>query len=339
MTERQISEIRIAGEPPEKWEETHISYILLTQLYAYKFKKPVKFSFLDFSTLALRKYYCDQELALNKRLAAEIYLAVVPIRKIGDEFIMEADNGQLVDFAVKMKRIRSDRQMHQLLAKGLVTSVQIISIAEQIVQFHQHTSLSTPTFNPQSMMNAFNDISSIEKSIRQHLGDRYANIVSEAVQFSDEFIQRNRYHFVKRIERGMIRECHGDLHSRNIFLDKRPIIFDCIEFSKDFRTIDILDELAFFCMDLEVDHHTELSDIFIETYTGRFPESISQPSDTQIFFYYKLYRANVRAKVNGLHLRVTKTATRNKSLIELKKYLLLMEAYLNQLRSDLEISS
>ncbi|NND08486.1 MAG: hypothetical protein HKN87_19065 [Saprospiraceae bacterium] len=339
MTESQIQAIRISGEPPEQWKETHISYVLLSHMHAYKIKKPVKFSFLDFSTLAQRKYYCDQELTLNKRLAAEIYLAVVPIRQLGAYLLMESDDGKLVDYAVKMKRMRGDRQMHHLLADGLVTKNQIISIAEKIVQFHKETIICKPLFDSQSMMDDFNDIGSIKKSIRQQLGDRYANLVSDAMQFSDEFIRSNRYHLAQRIERGMIREGHGDLHSRNIFLDGKPIIFDCIEFSKDFRTIDVLDELAFFCMDLEVDHHTELSDLFMKTYIEQFPQSTSQPSDQKIFLYYKLYRANVRAKVNALNLKGAKMATGKESITELKKYLLLMEQYTKQLEGDLKINS
>src|SRR5690606_12875986 len=122
---------------PMQFKETHISYVILTEKYAYKIKKPIKTSFLDFSTLELRQYYCQRELELNRRLAASMYLEVLPVRKKGTEFYIGQEEGEIVDYTLKMQRMDNRREMDELLKKGEVTEAHIVKIARKISRFHQ----------------------------------------------------------------------------------------------------------------------------------------------------------------------------------------------------------
>ena len=332
---QQMKQITILGERLIRYEETHISYVLLTDEHAYKVKKTVKFSFLDFSTIKRRKFFCIRELELNRRLAKGVYLDVVPIMLKHKQLVIGGQEGAVVDYAVKMKRLHEDRQMHLLLQKNLVTTDDIDSIAQQVSTFHLQSSASYPPFDPSQMTQSFNDILTVSDIVRQHLDLHHTNILDEAVQISNHFISQFGKVLEERIARGMIRDCHGDLHSRNIFLDPEPVIFDCLEFNDAFRLIDVIDELAFFCMDLEVEEKWSLSQHFIQEYANIFPEPLSKPLDFLVFQYYKLYRANVRAKVDALKLDQKSIAGRADTVFQLQKYLTLMHQYIIALRSKM----
>ena len=330
MTENQIASLRIEGEEVERIEETHISYVLLTKRHAYKIKKSVQFSFLDFSSLEKRKYYCERELQLNRRLTKGIYLAIIPIRKDQDQFVLGSMNGEIVDFALQMKRMQSDRLMHLLLEHSEISKIHISSIAKMVADFHRQTPILMRSFDPKNIRELFNDILSVDK-ILIGIDQRFHFLLKDLVAFSNAFIERYYSIFVDRVERGMIRDCHGDLHSRNIFLEEKPIIFDCIEFSDDFRAIDIVDEIAFFCMDLEVENRADLSQFFVEEYLSIFPNAMMYEADRMLFHYYKLYRANVRMKVMALQLNAANDSRTERTMEEVKKYLGLLERYLQTL--------
>jgi aminoglycoside phosphotransferase family enzyme len=148
--------------------------------------------------------------------------------------------------------------------------------------------------------------------------------------YSNSYLDLNEQFIANRVEEGFCRDCHGDLHSKNIFLYKDPIIFDCIEFNDDFRQIDVLNELAFFCMDLEAYERWDLSKQFMESYLELFPCMMGMKGE-QLFKYFKCYRASVRAKVNTLRaMQADNEYDENKYNIEVKKYLKLMANYMDE---------
>lgn len=158
-----------------------------------------------------------------------------------------------------------------------------------------------------------------------------SDIISRAIEISDRFIQKNKELLANRLKAGFFRDCHGDLHSRNIFLLSSPQPFDCIEFNDDYRQIDVLNEVAFLCMDLDAFGRKDLSDLFLTSYNNLFT-SIKTDDDYTLFVYYKSYRANIRAKVNSLRARAAEDDSQKKSaLAEANKYLLLMDSYINEL--------
>lgn len=283
--------------------ETHISWVLLTEKYVYKIKKPLTFSFLDFSTLEKRAFYCNQELTLNKRLAPSMYLTVLPVKKCADQIIIGSSQGKIIDYALVMKRMDFTRQMDILLKKNVVSSADIQNIAFQMAAFHQRTDKINPEKHPVNRIHEkFADLKSVQYIIAEHIGEEDALFIDELVKFSSTFINKYARHFDERAERGYIVDGHGDLHSKNIFLLEAPVIFDCIEFNDDFRRLDVLNDIAFLCMDLDSIQQTTFSKLFLETYTQKNP-CIHSEADCHIFNYYKMYRANVRLKVGTFALQ------------------------------------
>lgn len=332
MNSRQIEIIFRSGRFPHpftnrKLVETHISYVILGNSLVYKFKKEIKYSFLDFSTLKKRKFYCEREVLLNNRFSKGVYLAVVPVRQKRNEIYIDGPDGKIIDYAVKMKRLKESSQMHLMLEKKQVKRNHIQALASLIRDFHDRAEVIHTPFQPNTFSSRFNDLLSVTDFIKPALGATWAKTIKKAVLLSDQFLKRHHDLFIQRIERGFIRDCHGDLHSRNIFLYRSPILFDCLEFNDAFRKMDVLDEIAFFCMDLEAEGFYRLSKDFTDYYFYRDKKSFG-PREQLLFTYYKSYRANVRAKVNALRAMKAEGAQRIKNLDDVKKYLTLMENYL-----------
>ena len=180
-------------------------------------------------------------------------------------------------------------------------------------------------------MEKFNDLAVLKEFIYKHLGKNYGKIIDRAIETSDSFIKRNEELLNDRLEKGYFRDGHGDLHTRNIFLLPDPQLFDCIEFNDDYRQDDVLNDVAFLCMDLDALGMQHLSDHFIHHYNQLFP-TMNSEADKQLFIYYKCYRANVRAKVNSLRAKTDlEQGTKTNAFAEVKKYLSLMDSYLNSL--------
>ncbi|MFZ1677729.1 MAG: hypothetical protein WAT91_10675 [Saprospiraceae bacterium] len=310
-----------------KLVETHISYVILGSSFAYKFKKEIKYSFLDFSTLKKRKYYCERELMLNNRLTKGMYLDVVSVRKKDTEISIDGTDGKIIDYAIRMKRMQDAKQMHLMLDKKQVTLQHIKSLAILIREFHERTDVIYRKFSKDHFSSRFNDILSISDFVKTTLGVEYVKTIEKAVRVSDKFLEKHSDLFIERVESGCIRDCHGDLHSRNIFLYAKPVIFDCIEFNDEFRQIDVLDELAFFCMDLEAEGFYKLSKAFTDYYFANAKKDFGK-KEHLLFTYYKCYRANVRAKVNALRAMNAEGSVREKNLADLKRYLKLLDKYL-----------
>ncbi len=309
--------------------ETHISWVILTREYAFKIKKPMQYSFLDFSTLANRKFYCERELWLNQRLT-DIYLDVLPIRQQGGSMVIGKGAGKTIDYAVRMKKLQAAKKMDVRLRKNQVSRMHMDSLAKKIAHFHQHTTIIRTAFDPSRSKIDFNDIETIADWAGSHLGQSHTGQIRKAIAQSNAFLDRYGNLIRRRIEEGFQRDGHGDLHAKNIFLYRDPVIFDCIEFNDAFRQIDVLNEVAFFCMDLEAHERWDLSKHFMGSYLERMP-CIRSAREVKLFTYYKAYRANIRAKVNAFRAMQAISARQlNKYANEVKKYLHLMTHYLQQ---------
>ncbi len=302
MTEKQIQQIIQNKSVPDSSEqveliETHISWVLMTDHFVYKIKKPLAFSFLDFSTLGKRAFYCQRELDLNQRLAPDIYLDVLPIIEEGGEVKIVEMADLPIDFCVRMKKMDPSRLMRLLLEKGEVTTDDIVALAIIIATFHQEVEVLHDAIQPESLQKDFNDILNYDHLASQFLGEKALWKIRDCVAFSDQFLQGHHDRIIWRDQQGFTRDCHGDLHAGNIFILDQPVVFDCIEFNDHFRHIDVINELAFFSMDLEFYGYPELSSVFMDTYLEHH-RCILNETDMQLWFYYKFYRANVKLKVN-----------------------------------------
>ena len=178
---------------------------------------------------------------------------------------------------------------------------------------------------------AFNEIGDPGNFKKEHFTEHVSGMIAKAVETSDRFLNNHAKLFRERLDSGFFRDCHGDLHTRNIFLLNEPVIFDCIEFNDEFRHIDILNEIAFLCMDLEANGASNLAAIFKKAY-NRHLTVIRHREDELLFQYYKSYRANVRAKVNFFRARDAQDPKLvQAALDESIKYLTLMNKYLQTL--------
>lgn len=277
--------------------ETHISWVLLTGLYAYKIKKPVKYSFVDFSTLEKRQSFCKEEVRLNRRLAPEVYLGVVPITGSLTHPHMEGQ-GVPLEFAVKMKQFSSDQEIHDILSSKEESEVFISQMADRIAQFHgkidkagEHSLYGNPDMVWKPMNECFDEMPHylLPQSTQKHLTKIEKWLQKEWRNLSDIFLHRK--------QAGFVRECHGDLHVGNIAMFQESIcVFDALEFDPGLRWIDVMSEVAFLVMDLKKHGRQDLAYGFL----NRYLELTGDYEGLRVFQLYQVYRALVRAKVAGL---------------------------------------
>lgn len=277
--------------------ETHISWVLLAGDFAYKIKKPVDFGFLDFSTLDKRRFYCEEELRLNRRLAPNIYLEVLPLTGTPDNPHL-GGAGEAFDYALKMRRFPQDIRLDRLLETGQLTPAHIDGLARNLATFHlglPPAETSALYGSPEQVLHPMEENFQQMRSPMMAPAD-LANLDRLHAWTRDEF-ERVRPLLAERKQRGFIRECHGDLHLGNIvLLESAPVPFDCIEFNDNLRWIDVVSDLAFAVMDLmdrkRPDYARRLLNTWLE-HTGDY-------EGLRLLRFYQVYRAMVRAKVAAL---------------------------------------
>jgi hypothetical protein len=284
--------------------ETHISIVVLTGTFAYKIKKPVDLGFLDFTTLEKRRLFCDEELRLNSRLAPEIYLDVVRICGT-PETPRIGGTGEVIEYAVRMREFAQEALADRVLARGELTSRHIDALAVLVAEFHLRTPRSSENDEygaPEAILASaaqnFAQIRALQAQA-EHLP-----VLDEVETWSRREHERLRKVFLRRKHEGGVRECHGDLHLRNILLlDGKPRVFDCIEFNPELRWIDVMNEVAFLVMDLRAASRPKFAARFLNAYL----ESTGDYGGLGVMRYYLVYRAMVRAKINLMRARQLET--------------------------------
>ena len=306
--------------------ETHISWVILTGDFAYKIKKPVNFGFLDFSTLQKRKYFCQQELHLNRRLAAGIYLEVVAITGTSDEPHI-AGSGEIFEYAVKMAQFPQSAQLDNMLAAGELKLEHMDVIARMIADFHQSTDVATGAMDYGNLETIYQPVEENFRQIEVHLNsERYTDRLATLSQWSKAAFTERQTLMAKRKTDGFIRHCHGDMHLRNmLWLDGEPMAFDCIEFNERLSWIDVISEVAFLVMDLQHRRQAQLANHFLNSYL----EVTGDYAGLSVLPFYLCYRALVRAKVNALRLKQDEITSEEKAdtITEFEKYLALASTY------------
>lgn len=277
--------------------ETHISYVLLTGTYAYKFKKPIDLGFLNFTTLEQRRFYCYEELRLNKRLAPALYEAVVAITGSVDDPHING-TGPVLEYAVKMRQFPAADRLDRVCERGELSTEHIDQLADDLATFHRNTPATnfasihgtTATISARVMQN-FEQIAKhcATPEIMLRLGPLKRWSHTKHIELHEDLTLRQR--------EGWIRECHGDLHLANCALvDGRVLMFDALEFADDLRWIDPLSEIAFLIMDLVQRGQAGLAQRFL----NRYLENTNDYQSLNLLPYYLVYRAMVRAKVAAI---------------------------------------
>ncbi len=297
MRDRLVQSLRdLAIEQGEKRAElleTHISWLLLLDETVYKLKKPVDLGFLDFTTLSRRKFYCEEEVRLNRRTAPDIYLDVVPIS--GTETRPRpGDPSDPIEYAVRMKRFDQDAILANLADRQELQESMMPALAEAIADFHLGLG-GTQDHRHGSIRHITGPVEENFTHLWPALqGKRERSTLDDLHTWLNHQQQRLLKTFTDRQRNGFIRECHGDLHLDNIYYRSgRCILFDCIEFDANLRWIDTASDLAFTMMDLDTHrlhvHAWRLLNEYLEV-TGDYDLLDVLP-------YYLVYRAMVRAKV------------------------------------------
>lgn len=274
---------------------THISQLFLAGDFVYKLKRPVSLGFVDFSTLGRRRFYCEEELRLNRRLAPQLYLDVVPVVRARDR-VRVMGEGEVIDYAVRMRRF----PQQSLLSEQPLDGALIDRLAERVASFHSSLTPAppdTPYGDPVAVSAPMLDNFPPLRAALAHCDDpdgALALRLQRLERWTHKRFAALRAVIEERRRAGFIRECHGDMHRGNIVvLDGQPVIFDCLEFNPSLRWIDTMSEVAFLTMDLAESGASS----FARRLLNRYLEVTGDYSGLQLLRFYQVYRALVRAKV------------------------------------------
>lgn len=277
--------------------ETHMSWVFLTRCHAYKLKKPVWREFLDFSTLEARHRNCRRELRLNRRLAPQVYLSVVPLTVNEKGTMQLGGKGLAVDWLVKMRRLPAADMLDQAIRDGTATQQRVREAAGLLATFYARSHPAKATFH------AFRK--RLERDIRGNLAELTqpvyslpTDLVVAIAKAQSSFLVRRPEIFEQRVREGRIVEGHGDLRPEHIYLGSPPAIIDCLEFNRRFRILDPADELAFLALECERLGTPFVGRWFSETYTSVTGDG----PPAELFSFYITLRATLRAKLAVWHL-------------------------------------
>ena len=276
--------------------ETHISWVILTGKLAYKIKKPVDLGFLDFTRLAQRKHFCEEELRLNQRTAPDIYLDVVPIAATAQG--LRVGREPAIEYAVRMRQFPGEARLDRQLECGRLTAHDMLTAAAVIAGFHESLP-AKPTEHPAvEITRASHYALDNFAQIRAAPGaDPFHSLLPQLETWTRFQLELLKPVFKDRATGGFIREGHGDLHLANMLkLENRIVLFDCLEFDPELRWLDLMNDVAFFAMDLMAHGREDLAYIFLNSYleqTGDYP-------GIAVLRFYLVYRCLVRAKVAAL---------------------------------------
>ncbi len=275
--------------------QTHISLVFITDHFAYKVKKPVDLGFLNFTTLRRRHHYLNEELVLNRRLCPEIYLGVLPIT-VHKGRVQVGGKGTPVEYILKMVRLPQERMMDEVADRGELNTEIMDRLSARLAPFYRQAATG-PSINKfgEPAVIAFNheeNFSRTESLVNEMLSRR---LFDQIRNFARAFLAQRRDLFLRRIRQGRIRDCHGDLHMRNICLADSIYVFDCIEFNPRFRYGDVAADIDFLAMDLDFHGYRHLSRHLVEG----FAQAADDPELLVMLDFYKCYRAYVRGKINA----------------------------------------
>ena len=309
--------------------ETHISIVCLTGGYVYKFKKPVDFGFLDFSTREKRIHYCKEELRLNRRLSPDIYLGLAGVVRDEDgsyRIIDDVeDKNTLIEPAVKMRELPQDALLKERIRHGGIDEDMIDDIIDILVGFYRDArtdeTISSYGLPDQFRINLDENFEQTEPFIGTAITKEvYDAIKEKTMSFYDTYA----WLFQKRVDGGFIKECHGDLHSGNIFVHEGSIhIFDCIEFNERIKNGDVASDIAFLAMDLAFHGYQALGERLVRGYASKTGDR----DLLKLIQFYKSYRAYVRGKITCFMLNDAEGEARERLLDDADRYFNLAKEY------------
>lgn len=327
-----LTDPRRFPHPAESVEhlETHISHILLAGDFAYKIKKPLDLGFLDFSSLERRKYYCEEELRLNRRLSPDLYLDCIPISGSLENPLLAGSPEAAIEYAVKMVRFPQEALLNRRLEQGALQPRHMDLTARQLAEFHgtvARTDGNAPFGSPDQIRRPAMDNFEDSRNLLTAPENREKLAILE--HWTRKYHARLHKILAERKAAGFIRECHGDLHLENMILQDDQIrVFDCIEFSEELRWIDVMSDLAFLLMDL----HRHGAGAMAWRLLNGYLELSGDYAGLAVLPYYLAYRAMVRTKIAAIRLAQPEQDASSESAIrrECRSYLDLALAFIRR---------
>ena len=278
--------------------ETHMSWVFLTDAHAYKLKKPVRYAYLDFSTVEARRLDCEQEVRLNRRLAADVYLGVIPLVLSAEGRLSVGGPGEAVDWLVQMRRLPAQRMLDQLIRSGVVKQAEISLLARRLARFYAAAAADSITpdayrqYLAERIGNNLRELASPEFGLAKDVPESLA-------RFQFGFLETHAGLFDGRVRQGRIIEGHGDLRPEHVCLLPEPVVIDCLEFNREFRILDPADELGYLALECERLHAPQVGRWLLHSYS----EASGDAPPAALLHFYQSCRAVLRAKLAIWHLR------------------------------------
>lgn len=307
--------------------ETHMSWVFLGDRHVYKLKKPVRYPFLDFTTVELRRENCEREVRLNRRLAADVYLAAVALVMDGEGHLRLDGEGPAVDWLVKMRRLPAQRMLDAAIRDNAVSAADIERLALCLTRFYgsaERIDISASRYR--SRFAADIEANRAELSAPQYglPAARIERLARAQLRFLDSRGDR----LEQRALEGKIVDAHGDLRPEHICLMEEPRIIDCLEFRREFRLLDPVDELAYLAMECERLQAPAVGDQVLRRYLAASGDTAAE----ELIDFYKAFRACLRAKIAVWHIADHEVRDRDKWQRRAVDYLDLAESYTQRWR-------
>ncbi|MFW6093168.1 MAG: hypothetical protein ACODAC_04280 [Pseudomonadota bacterium] len=301
--------------------ETHMSWVFVTDELVYKMKKPVQFSYLDFSTLELRRHDCEESIRLNRRLAGDVYLGVVALtRDRGGGLALEGD-GSAVEWLEKMQRLPAGQMLDVVIADGRLTAGDVRRCAAALAEFYARAP-AEPVSVEGYRARVQRDLADNRRALEEV--DQRLDVAPLARIFERQWsMVANPGTLDRRAGAGRVIEAHGDLRPEHVCVLPEPVFIDCLEFNRGFRIMDVADELSYLAMECELVGAGFVSPILFEIYQQRTGDRVPP----QLVHFYKSHRAVVRAKLAAWHVKDHPAATHDKWLGRAAEYLALAERH------------
>ncbi|HET6467835.1 MAG TPA: hypothetical protein VFG43_05600 [Geminicoccaceae bacterium] len=277
--------------------QTHMAWVFLTDRLVFKLKKPVRYPFLDFATIAARLHDCREEVRLNRRLAPDVYLGIEPLTLTAEGALRLGAHGEVVDWLVVMRRLPAELMLDEVLARGGADMSLIDRLGDRLARFYasaERVRPSSPDAYAARLRAALRETSA--ELVRPDYGlpgERVATVVGRQL----EFVAREGELLASRLAEGRVVEGHGDLRPEHVCLEPEPVVIDCLEFNRDLRLVDALDELAFLALECAVLGDAEVGARVIGRYRGRSGDRAPE----RLLGFYESFRATLRARLLARH--------------------------------------
>lgn len=320
---------------PQKVEvtETHMSWVFLADDLVYKLKKPVRYDYLDFSTADARRADCEKEVQLNRRLAKDIYIGVESLKKQKESGALTLNGeGVEIDSLVKMHRLPAEKMLDVAIRNDSVKMEDLSRVSILLTHFYLKKAAQID-FGPRAYLQRFErDVDSNHQELMKPEYGLSHSLVEQLTKIQKNYLRNQGHVLVSRARDGQIVEAHGDLRPEHICLLSDPVVIDCLEFNREFRLLDPLDELAYLALECERLGAPSVGEKILSDHLT----SIGERRPGPLIDFYKVFRACLRAKIALWHTDDHKVIDHDKWRERAREYLELAEHYIFSISSTSE---